>query len=82
MLKGQQPEGAGLNSAEATVEHAQELASNGLLREIIDTQKETITDLRSTVAFLKEELGKLPGSLEAALTRIVGNREVSLCEAA
>lgn len=55
-----------LTSGTATIERAQELASNGLLREIIDTQKETIADLRGMVATLKEELGKLFGSPDAA----------------
>jgi DNA-binding XRE family transcriptional regulator len=67
MLIGQQPEAASLTSAEATLERATELASVPLLREIIDTQKETITDLRGMVATLKEELGKFGGSSDAAL---------------
>lgn len=58
-------------SAAAMVEYATELASNGLLREIIDTQKEQISDMRSTINFLKEELGKFGGSLEAALGSLV-----------
>lgn len=74
MLKGQQSETTGLTSAEATIERATELASVPLLREIIDTQKETITDLRGMVATLKEELGKFGGSLEAAW---YGNRPVA-----
>jgi hypothetical protein len=74
MLKGQQSETTGLHSGAATIERATELASNGLLREIIDTQKETITDLRGMVATLKEELGKFGSSLEAALTGSRPNR--------
>jgi transcriptional regulator with XRE-family HTH domain len=74
MLKGQQSETTDLTSGAATVERATELASNGLLREIIDTQKETIADLRGTVEFLKSELGKFGGSLEAALQDLVPTR--------
>ena len=70
MQKGQQSKTTDLTSGEATVERATELASNGLLREIIDTQKETITDLRGTVEFLKAELGKFGGSSYAALLEL------------
>lgn len=55
-----------LTSGEATVEYANQLASNGLLREIIDNQKEQITDLRGMVVTLKEELGKFGSSPDAA----------------
>lgn len=51
-----------LTSSAATIEHADKI----LLREIIDGQKEQISDLRSMVTLLKEELGKSGGSPEAA----------------
>lgn len=66
MLKGQQPKTADLTSGPATVDYATELASNGLLREIIASKDQVIASKDGLIAYLTEELGKFGSSLEAA----------------
>ncbi len=70
MLKGQQPEEAGLTSGEATVEHAQELASNSALRELVESQRQQIATLTKMLDWVRglvpSALGKLMSNLEAA----------------
>lgn len=78
MLKSQQLEATGLTSGAATIERATELASNGLLRELVDSQAKTIATQDAAlstkdevIALLKEELKKFGGSSYAALLELL-----------